>query len=1256
MSQVDVPDATSSRPEVEPAVSVVMSEGNQQDISMQENSSEQSSSLDGQLENLYPSLGPPPERWHEDLTFVLENLGRNYLTDMTTEFTRDVCQRLPSLVNTMVQSLSRISGCLLSARAIAFNYEDRSSVRAYSIITESIKNCINEQTNRDDVGMFMDLAFQYIARPSGKVGQSCVPNTLTSRDDVGMFMDLAFQYIGQGFEREPRRIFPVIYSSPFWKGRPILCPKHPNFYQRVAHLNNWLVRLRPWQGLKEVTWDEIAAVVAEGNPPPFAPERVPANLTWHLDPSQWSEENVNKLYDWILDHQHRLYAGDPEAERTALQFIEDTADEPFRKEPRFDAGEYDEHAAFYYQAMQHFRFHDDIYLPLTVTRPRWFTPTLLAAWEDILTPELRALFHFVELNQLLSPHEYIGQGFEREPRRIFPVIYSSPFWKAWQGLKEVTWDEIAAVVAEGNPPSFALEHVPANLTWHLDRSQWSEENVNKLYDWILDHQHRLYAGDPEAEQTALQFIEDTADEPFCKEPRFDAGEYDEHAAFYYQAMQHFRFHDDIYLPLTVTRPRWFTPTLLAAWEDILTLELQALFHFVELNQLLSPHERSSSPYDPPLLLQMPEQDGELNTFVVPSAVYRWDDEQYNRWNILSIWQFVGMRRSLVHEGGVAGGPTGAFRVAMALFVLHRLKHEFQAGRIPVTEGMINWGPTEDQQVQQISSTLMQQIQSRIDAVDRPTIYQGSVDDQWAPTHVILKIAGSEHDLQYDWPYGSFGKHQRLTWGMGNDDPVSLRGSSSNDGDVEADVPRASVSHFGDLASQSPTSRSHEGSSEPMVLSPPRMTPTDPVPTADVALTPLVTPEMTSLSKYAADSDDDNPWQPYRANLVDTADEPFRKEPRFDAGEYDEHAVFYYQAMQHFRFHDDIYLPLTVTRPRWFTPTLLAAWEDILTPELRALFHFVELNQLLSPHERSSSPYDPPLLLQMPEQDGELNTFLNTFVVPSAVYRWDDEQYNRWNILSIWQFVGMRRSLVHEGGVAGGPTGAFRVAMALFVLHRLKHEFQAGRIPVTEGMINWGPTEDQQVQQISSTLMQQIQSRIDAVDRPMIYQGSIDNQWAPMHVILKIAGSEHDLQYDWPYGSFGKHQRLTWGMGNDDPVSLRGSSSNDGDVEADVPRASVSHFGDLASQSPTSRSHEGSSEPMVLSPPRMTPTDPVPTADVALTPLALTLPIDPTFVPIPATPLYPGRNLTQILEPPQRLPSLSDTGVVTIGLCLQSLLK
>jgi hypothetical protein len=157
---------------------------------------------------------------------------------------------------------------------------------------------------------------------------------------------------------------------------------------------------------------------------------------------------------------------------------------------------------------------------------------------------------------------------------------------------------------------------------------------------------------------------------------------------------------------------------------------------------------------------------------------------------------------------------------------------------------------------------------------------------------------------------------------------------------------------------------------------------------------------------------------------------------------------------------------------------------------------------------------------MPTTSHELTDFLISYQVPAAAYTWNHPEYNLYNILSLWQFVAVSKELLIDGCVAGGFTGAFRVALAVMVFLRLKDELLNGRMGSTGDVIRWGRTEDEQINSIIDTLSSQILDSLPQQELPDIYQGLQDDRWLPSSITYQCENSETPIVISWPCPPFG----------------------------------------------------------------------------------------------------------------------------------------
>ncbi|KAG8683057.1 hypothetical protein FRC11_014028, partial [Ceratobasidium sp. 423] len=121
------------------------------DMSMHDGlSSSHITSSDDPLSTIYPSLAPPPLQWKQDLKDLIALLNRNYISDSSTELAQEMCKRLPSLLDSAVQSISRVTGVYINTRAVYFNYKDLSTVNAFCTVTDSIKEAVDKETLRKE--------------------------------------------------------------------------------------------------------------------------------------------------------------------------------------------------------------------------------------------------------------------------------------------------------------------------------------------------------------------------------------------------------------------------------------------------------------------------------------------------------------------------------------------------------------------------------------------------------------------------------------------------------------------------------------------------------------------------------------------------------------------------------------------------------------------------------------------------------------------------------------------------------------------------------------------------------------------------------------------------------------------------------------------------------------------------------------------------------------------------------------------------
>ncbi|KAG8750065.1 hypothetical protein FRC11_010796, partial [Ceratobasidium sp. 423] len=228
-------------------------------------------------------------------------------------------------------------------------------------------------------------------------------------------------------------------------------------------------------------------------------------------------------------------------------------------------------------------------------------------------------------------------------------------------------------------------------------------------------------------------------------------------------------------------------------------------------------------------------------------------------------------------------------------------------------------------------------------------------------------------------------------------------------------------------------------------------------------------------------------------LEEQQGEPFQQEG--EAIIYDASMAFYYMAMQQYHFTDDAYHPLSITTTSCFSPQFIETWSHILSPPLVKLLELIDHHELCNPLGQEPKDTDPPILHNMLNTSTELTSFLINYQVPSATYKWGDEQHNQYKILALWNFI------------------------------TLKEEMHGGHITPDWDTISWGGTEDEQISRIIDTLMTQISSSMDNQSQPDIYKGRFTNRWAPSEIIFKHPHSSYPWTFPWPIEVFGSGKSI-----------------------------------------------------------------------------------------------------------------------------------
>ncbi|KDN41893.1 hypothetical protein RSAG8_07110, partial [Rhizoctonia solani AG-8 WAC10335] len=315
---------------------------------------------------VFPMLGPAPEHWKASLLELIEKIPDTYLD---SEDNRENRRRVPEWIDSAVQAISRVSGALLDVRAVCTDSEDPETARCYTITTTRL------QPHRENEEMAEEIA--YLA-------------------------DLIFRAFGPTMERRPPHTFPTVYSTALVRGRPLLCPMHPNARQRRLTLIEYMMIYRRWQCGDEIDMSDVAK---ESNSF-IEPQRYGAGVVWGTGPQDWDDRTVTLCYLHVYTNQERLLLSDLSAESTAFQWILRSSGEPFKYEPWGAVTDLykDEHAA-YSVAMARFNFPSHAYQPQIAGDPMWFNATLIAELRTYfeLPDALVQAMELTEINETMTP-------------------------------------------------------------------------------------------------------------------------------------------------------------------------------------------------------------------------------------------------------------------------------------------------------------------------------------------------------------------------------------------------------------------------------------------------------------------------------------------------------------------------------------------------------------------------------------------------------------------------------------------------------------------------------------------------------------------------------------------------------------------------------------------------------------------------------------------------------------------------------------
>ncbi|KAG8726230.1 hypothetical protein FRC11_000541, partial [Ceratobasidium sp. 423] len=327
------------------------------------------------VEELYPALEEAPSNWQSTFREIADLPTHNFIADGTdSEATREQCRNIPRLLHTFVQALSRATGAYIDAKAIWFNYDEPQNLRAYSTITERVQYYQDEAQVQDDIANLAQIL--------------C--------NAQGPFM-----------ERRSSLTYPVVYSTPEVRGRPLLPPPHPNAMQRARVFDNFIWLYRVWQGKQNLPWATFAAT-QQTDTPAIAPARYAPGIDWNFHVTEWPVAELDRAYSYQLHHQSRVGLGDADSMAHAFQWVVEHVDEPYQLEPIIGPEGplvYGDEAAAYFLANKRHSFPDDAYIQPSAEPRKWFTQEVMQVLAGEIEPDMEELIFWTEVNEKRNPPE-----------------------------------------------------------------------------------------------------------------------------------------------------------------------------------------------------------------------------------------------------------------------------------------------------------------------------------------------------------------------------------------------------------------------------------------------------------------------------------------------------------------------------------------------------------------------------------------------------------------------------------------------------------------------------------------------------------------------------------------------------------------------------------------------------------------------------------------------------------------------------------
>ncbi|KAG8694386.1 hypothetical protein FRC11_002227, partial [Ceratobasidium sp. 423] len=320
----------------------------------------------------FPMLAPAPADHVTTLQRLADLANESYLNDSDGARTRSFVEEVPTFLDAAVQTISRLSGSIITARSVSFNYAQPSKLNVYSTITSRADKFVGKASGEEEIAYFAHEAHLW-----GDKAIVLSPLSTQLRSGMG------------GLYFVPHILSLTSNILPF-----------------IVFLSFSEVYTLPWQGRPAIDLDDIGSDGLLDGRPAIAWSRLPFPIKWDIPFSKWPADQVTGVYSHIFYLQPRLLQQDPQAESAALQWLEESENEPFRRQPDLDTqldNLYTDEEAAYYHSMLKYNHGPDAYALLTAEPYALFDLKFRQAHKTILIAPVVEMMDYVEINERLDP-------------------------------------------------------------------------------------------------------------------------------------------------------------------------------------------------------------------------------------------------------------------------------------------------------------------------------------------------------------------------------------------------------------------------------------------------------------------------------------------------------------------------------------------------------------------------------------------------------------------------------------------------------------------------------------------------------------------------------------------------------------------------------------------------------------------------------------------------------------------------------------